>query len=227
MATYVLSLGGSLIVPDKVDIGYLKKFVALIKHLSKKHRLVIVTGGGSIARLYIDALHKAGAPQEMQSWAGIKCCGLNAVLLNSLFGNLEPLPDSLQEVKFMLASRKIIVCAALGFQPDMTSDGTAAEVAAYVGADAFVNLTNVSGLFSRDPHKFKSAKLIPFISFAAFLRHAREIAYTPGQHFVLDQQAARIILRERIRTFILDGHDVKNLELCLLGKSFVGTVIHE
>ena len=227
MATYVLSLGGSLIVPEKIDILYLKKFVALVKHLSKKHRFVIITGGGSVARLYIDALRKAGVPQEMQSWAGIKSCRLNAVLLNSLFGCLEPLPDSLQEVKFMLASRKIIVCAALGFQPNMTSDGTAAEIAAYVGADAFVNLTNVAGLFTRDPQKFKSAKLIPSISFTAFLRHAREIAYTPGQHFVLDQQAAKVILQEHMHTFIVDGHDIKNLEQCLSGKSFVGTVIHE
>ena len=223
----VISLGGSLIVPHHVDWKYVKYFCSYVEKLSWTYKTVIVCGGGSLAREYITALQHETHKVKVLSYIGIGATKLNARLVSGFLEDVSVVAETMDDVVSQLNKQRIVVCGALGFKPNMTSDGTAAEVAAYVGADAFVNLTNVSGLFSRDPHKFKSAKLIPFISFAAFLRHAREIAYTPGQHFVLDQQAARIILRERIRTFILDGHDVKNLELCLLGKSFVGTVIHE
>ena len=224
MGVYVISLGGSLLVPGKIDVAYLRKVVALLSLVAKKHRLVVVCGGGAPARLYIDALAKLGCPVEMQNWIGIKTTKINATLVNSLLGNLEPLPDSLQEVKFMLSSRKIIVCGALGFQPNMTSDGTAAQVAAYVGADAFFNLTNVKGLFDKDP-KFKTAKFIEHISFSNFSSMVKKIGYTPGQHFVLDGYAAKIIAEQKIRTVILDGKKIKNLEAALLGKEFVGTTI--
>ena len=55
------------------------------------------------------------------------------------------------------------------------------------------------------------------------LKMAKKIRYEPGQHFVLDQIAARTIKRYKIKTVILK--DVDNLEKCLRGKKFVGTVI--
>ena len=53
----VISLGGSLIVPEKVDVKFLKEFKKIILKNTKKHKFVIVCGGGSIARKYIQALH--------------------------------------------------------------------------------------------------------------------------------------------------------------------------
>ena len=50
--TIILSLGGSIIVPDKIDSAFLKKFKRLIlKHLPK-YNFVIFCGGGKIARNY-------------------------------------------------------------------------------------------------------------------------------------------------------------------------------
>ncbi|MFH1889690.1 MAG: UMP kinase, partial [Nanoarchaeota archaeon] len=56
----VLSLGGSLIIPDNVDIGFLLKFKKIILRNTKKYKFVVVCGGGSIARKYIAALREAG-----------------------------------------------------------------------------------------------------------------------------------------------------------------------
>ena len=56
----VISLGGSLIVPDEIDLSFLEKFKRVIKKHEASYRFVIVCGGGSVARKYIRALREAG-----------------------------------------------------------------------------------------------------------------------------------------------------------------------
>jgi len=46
----VLSLGGSLIIPDNININYLKKFKKTILKNTKRYKFIIVCGGGNIAR---------------------------------------------------------------------------------------------------------------------------------------------------------------------------------
>ena len=53
----VISLGGSVIIPNKVDLEYLEKFKQFILKLKKNHKIIIVTGGGKTARNYIDFRH--------------------------------------------------------------------------------------------------------------------------------------------------------------------------
>ena len=43
----VISLGGSVIVPDKIDVNFLEKFKKIINKIKKGNKIVIVTGGGS------------------------------------------------------------------------------------------------------------------------------------------------------------------------------------
>ena len=55
----VLSLGGSIIVPGKVDINFLKKFRKIILDFVKKgNKVAIIAGGGMTARLYQQASKK-------------------------------------------------------------------------------------------------------------------------------------------------------------------------
>ena len=77
----VISLGGSLIIPDEIDYNFLKQFKKTIYKLNK-HKFIIVTGGGKIAREYINALRKEGLNDKIQSLIGIKTTKLNAMLLN-------------------------------------------------------------------------------------------------------------------------------------------------
>ena len=46
MTWTVLSVGGSMVVPDIPDIKFLKKFKAMIKPLLKKSKFALVVGGG-------------------------------------------------------------------------------------------------------------------------------------------------------------------------------------
>ena len=53
MKSVVLSLGGSMIVPDKVDTKFLKNFRKLILDFTKKgNKAAMVCGGGRTCRIY-------------------------------------------------------------------------------------------------------------------------------------------------------------------------------
>ena len=50
--TIIISLGGSLVAPGEIDLGFLKNFKhSLQKYLPQK-RFFILVGGGKIARIY-------------------------------------------------------------------------------------------------------------------------------------------------------------------------------
>ncbi len=221
----VFSLGGSLIVPDSVDYKYLHKFRLFVNKLSRNYKIVIVTGGGKTARKYIEGLKKERVDAVFYGLVGIMATKLNARLVAGVFGIKESIPDSLVDVKKQIVNRNIVVCGALGFKSGMTSDGNAAEIAEYLKAEVFVNLTNVDGLFDRDPRKYKNAKLIKFISYNDFLYIVKRIKYEAGQHFVLDQVAAKIISRAKIKTIIINGKKLEHLVKYLNNQQFVGTAL--
>ncbi len=220
----VISLGGSVIVPDKVDYRFLEGFRKVINKFAKKNKVVIVTGGGHTARAYIDVLRKEKLNENIYSWVGIATTKLNARLVASYFKKIRKIPDSLKEVKQALKRGNVVVCGALGFQPGMTSDGDAAQIAAYLKADLFINVTDVKGLYNKDPRKYKDAKFIPKISFDGFYSIAKKIKFEAGQHFILDKVAARVIRKNKIKTINLTG--LKNLANCLAGRRAAGTVIN-
>lgn len=217
----VISLGGSLIVPDKVDYFLLKEFRRVILKF-KKHKIVVVCGGGRTARMYIEAL--GDKSEKIRSLIGINATRLNAMLVSNFLDSQIEIPESIEMVKKLLKRKNLVVCGALGYREKMTSDGTAADVARILKADMMINMTNVKGLYDKDPRKVKNAKFIPEISFEDFLKKADKIKFKPGQHFVLDRAASEIIAKYKIKTVILTG--VKNLADCLSNKEFNGTTIN-
>ena len=78
----VISLGGSLIVPEKIDFKFLENFRKTLRKHYKNWQFVIVCGGGSIARKYITLLSKTTKADEKElSMAGIRVTRLNALIL--------------------------------------------------------------------------------------------------------------------------------------------------
>ena len=224
----MISLGGSLVIPrstDEIDAAFLTKFQKLLTSF-KDRKFVIVVGGGSTARKYIKALGKTNVDKKSASLIGIGITRLNAKFLAYFFGSkytAQKVPTTLQEVRKLLQKQKIVFTGALQYAIDQTSDGTAAQIANYLKTD-FINITDVKGLYTKDPKKFRNAKLIPAINFADFDKLISKMTYKPGQHFILDQHASKIIKRHKIKTTII-GKDLNNFKRCLQDKSFTGTVI--
>ncbi len=225
MKIMVISLGGSLIVPEKVDFNFLKRFRQTLRKHYKNWKFVIVCGGGSIARKYINLLKEDSANEKELSIAGIRVTRLNALLMMELFGKEanDALPFDMKDVKDNLHKNKVVICGALRYAPHSTSDGTAARLAHYLNSE-FINMTNVKGLFTANPKTHKNAKFIPYESWKAFDKRANARKYHSGQHFVLDQKAATMIKNNRIKTYII-GPDTRNIDKILRGKPFTGTLI--
>jgi len=221
---WVISLGGSRIVPDGVDEKFLGRFKKLIEsHPSQK--FVAITGGGSTARKYISALKKLGKKTKSQSMAGIAVTRLHARFMARFFGKRanEDLPLNMAKVKNLLRGNQIVFCGALRYKKKNTSDGTAAKLAAYLKCP-FINLTNVKGLYSADPRKDKKAKFIPKMTWKKFEEITSKIKYKAGQHFVLDQSAAKIIQKKKIPTYIVGS--LSSIDKILKSeKNFGGTLI--
>ncbi len=225
MKIEVLSLGGSLIVPDEVNYKFLNNFRGLISKF-RDRRFVIVVGGGGIARKYMRGLKNLGFGVRDISSAGAKVNNLNAWFMERVFRGLaaQKLPKNMGDISGLLRKKKVIFLGVLKLEKGHTSDATAAEIANHFKT-RFINITNVNGLYNKDPRKSRNARLIKHASFKKFYKIANKMKYEPGQHFVLDQLGAKIIMKHRIRTFIV-GHNLRNLENLLRGKRFVGTTIY-
>ncbi len=223
--TIVISLGGSLIIPDKINYKFLHKFKSTIRQFYPHFKFVVVCGGGSIARKYISLLEKENKTKYQLSQAGIRATRMNALFMMQFFGKEanNTLPKDMKEVKDNLKKNNIVFCGALRYVSDSTSDSTAAKLSHYLNSK-FINMTNVSGLYNKNPKTSKNTKLIPFISWKDFEKLANKMKYKAGQHFVLDQKASIIIRKHKIPTFIL-GPELKNLEKVLNNKSFKGTLV--
>jgi uridylate kinase len=223
MKTVVMSVGGSILFQDEVNSKFINDFKKLV--LKSKCKFVVVIGGGKTARTYIKGLRSLGENDKTQSLFGIAITRFHAKFLAQYFGVQanKKVPHTVKEVKNLLKKNKIVFCGGLRYEPDQTSDSTAANLAKNLNAE-FVNMTNVKGLYTKDPRKFRTAKFIPEISYDKFLGMAKKIEYKPGQHFVLDQHAAFIIKKYKVKTIIMDS-DLKNFGSYLKGKPFFGTVI--
>ncbi len=225
----VLSFGGSIIIPDKINIKILSEFRKTILKNTKKFKFVIVCGGGKTARNYINGLEneKINKKEFFQCLLGISVTRLNARFMTYFFGHdaNQGMPHDMKDIKNLLIKHNVVFCGGLRYGRNETSDSTAAKLARYFKAD-FVNLTDIAGLYDKSPKRYSNARFIPEITYKDFYKIARKIKYKPGQHFVLDKKAAKIIKKYKIITYLL-GQDMKNLDNLLNRKYFIGTVISE
>ena len=66
----VISLGGSLIVPNEIDTVFLRNFKNLVvKKIEQGFKFIIIAGGGKISRKYVDAAKQiTDITKDDQDW---------------------------------------------------------------------------------------------------------------------------------------------------------------
>ena len=224
----IISLGGSIIAPDKVDYAFLRSFrEAVIAYLERNEdtKLVFVAGGGAPARVYQEALRniRDDAPQDMQDWLGIKATHINAMLIKAVFAEYtedEVVTDpSADSIAF---SGRILTAG--GWKPGFSTDTDAVYLARRFGARMIINLSNIKKVYTDDPRKNPDAKPIDSISWHDFRAMVGD-EWTPGKNAPFDPIASRLAEESGLSVICADGRNIENTISILEGKPFEGTII--
>jgi len=223
----VLSLGGSIIAPDKVDIEFLNNFNKSIREYlneDKENKLILVCGGGAPARIYQNAYREIinEADNNVQDWIGIKATHLNAQLVYSIFKDLcsdEVITDPNAEIKF---TNQVLVAA--GWKPGFSTDTDAVFLSKRFGGKLIVNLSNIAKVYTADPKLDKNAKPLDNISWEDFRKMVGN-EWVPGKNCPFDPIASKGAQEEKMKVICADGRNIENTLNILRNKEFYGTTI--
>ncbi|MES2930895.1 MAG: UMP kinase [Patescibacteria group bacterium] len=220
----VISLGGSLIVPEEIDSGFLKEFIhALSEYASRGFRFVIITGGGRISRNYTLSAQDIGEPTSIDlDWIGIAVTRLNAEFIRVLFGNLAH-PDIIFNPEEMPETDKAIMVGG-GWKPGNSSDLAAVIVAKSIGARTIINLSNIDYVYDKDPRYNPDAIKIESASWGD-LRALLPKEWEPGLNSPFDPIAAEKAEALGLEVAIMNGKNIDNLRNYIDQKPFIGTII--
>lgn len=222
--TIVISLGGSLIIPDELDLDFLKDFKELIlSHVKQGKKFLIITGGGKINTRYNNAAKQLGNPIDKDlDWIGIASLRLNAELMRVIFAEYahsQVINNLAEPLSF---ERPIVIGAA--HQPGRSSDWDAVEGAKNVGAKKVINLSNADYVYDSDPKINPEAKKIEKVSWADY-RNIIPKEWTSRLHSPFDPVASEAAEKEEIEVVIMNGKPIDNLANYLKGEKFAGTII--
>jgi len=227
----VLSLGGSIVVPDpnRIDVDFLKKFRNLIIGFVKRgYRFVIIVGGGKINRHYNEvakSLNKKIKNIDLD-WLGIAVTKLNAELIRVIFGDLA-YPKIVSNPKTKVKTKCPIIIGS-GYEPGHSTDLDAIIRAKIIGAQLVVNLSNIDYVYTDNPRKNPRAKPIKEISWSDFLKILGKTIgkkWKPRMNTPFDPIAAQLAQKYGLTVIVANGQKIKNFKKILLGKNFIGTVI--
>lgn len=220
----VLRIGGSVIASPPHP-ALINRYADLLRHLRKQgHELVVVVGGGEMARDFIELARKMELSEQDQDNLAISVSRLFAQLLAIKLGELGSgvVPTSIPQVVQLLGEEKIVVVG--GLRPGMTTDAVAALVAESVGADLLVKATDQDGIYTKDPKKHAEAEKIDELSFDDLWGLFEEDEHRAGIHQILDPEAVRVLHRSKTRTVVVNGFEPENVLLAVKGER-IGTLL--
>ena len=220
----VISLGGSLIIPEEIDVDFVRLFVETTKkYISNGFNFLIITGGGKICRKYNDYLKKITNPSnEDLDWLGIATTRLNAEFIRICFGDMA-YEKVIMDPDFIPVTTKPIIVGG-GWKPGNSSDLAAVYSAKSIGAKKIINLSNIDFVYDKDPKRYQDAKAISQMSWDDFMLLFPP-NWDPGFNAPFDQIAAREAKNLGYEVIVLNGNNIENLKNYLDCKEFIGTVI--
>lgn len=227
MKTFVISLGGSIIFPDEVDLKFLalfKKSICKFLDDNKNTRLILVTGGGAPARRFQNILRSVNPDVSLESldWIGIRATYVNAEIVRTLFDVKDVVVTNPKADKIDFSGRILV---AGGWKPGFSTDTDAVYLADRFGSNKVLNLSNTDGVYTADPRKDKNAKYIPELLWKDFLALVGD-KWIPGLNAPFDPIASTFAHKNDIDVICADGHDIDNTIAIISGGKFKGTILH-
>lgn len=193
-----IKIGGSIAFSEKgPKPGYFKRLIPIINKVKRKVDLLILgIGGGEYIRNYYSSLVGLGLSQKQMEWLAIDLLKTNARLLSYLFSG-KPVFDLNK-----IPRAKVLVIS--GIEPGRSTDANTALLAEKFKVDLFIMLTDVAGLYTKDPKRYKDAKLVKKVSFSELDKFLVK-KVSPGKYGIIDPLALKVIKRSKIHSFIISG----------------------
>jgi uridylate kinase len=220
----VLRIGGSVIA-SPVNPDLIREYSDLLTALrEKRHELVVVVGGGKLARELIAVGKQIGLDEPAQDRIAISVSRIFAQLFTERLdkSGCGVVPTSVGSAAKFLARGKVVVMG--GLKPGMTTDSVAALVAKKVKADLVLKATDQDGVYDKDPKKYPDAVKLHHLSFNDLSTVFSEDKHKAGIHQILDPEAIRILLRHRVKVVVVNGFKLDSVIAAVNGK-VVGTII--
>ena len=230
--TKILSVGGSIIVPEKPDTIFLSEFVSMcISWLKsdKNNRLILVAGGGAPARVYQNAYNEVaektglGAQANSADWIGIMATRINAQLLKACFGDYCK-----NDVVYNPTAENLAfdgqVLVASGWKPGFSTDTDAVYLGEKFDGKTIVNLSNIEKVYTDDPSKNPDAKPLDTITWTDFRKMVGD-EWTPGKNCPFDPIASKKAQELGMTVICAGGKNIANIKAILEDKEYIGTTI--
>jgi len=194
----VVSLGGSRVVPDSIDIDFLKELKNVLLELSSE--FIIVCGGGKTARKYQAALKELEVIDSFKlDEIGILATKINAKMVSDFLG-------------FEVYS---------GTVPGHSTDYVTVELAVKNNVSKVINFSNISYVYDKDP-KFNDAKKLEKLNFTEYLE-LFDSSWTPGMNVPFDVKAAKLAMENNVDVCFTS--DLENFKRIVSDLDFKGTLI--
>jgi len=217
----VISLGGSIVAGEEINLEYILKFREFLQKYSKRYKFYVVVGGGKTARKYIMAGQKLKLNQYILDDMGILATRLNAYLLIGDY-SYPKVAENIEEA--FVAGKNYNVIVMGGTEPGHTTDAVSLLLAERAGERRVINMTSVGGIYDRDPTVHRDAKLIEYMSYEDAEKLFMERKMNAGLNIPFDLLSLKIAERSRIEIVII-GSEIRELEKVMNGEKYQGTVI--
>ena len=229
MVLYVISVGGSLIVPGVIDVEFLKNFKAFIsKRIETGDRFILISGGGRTARNYqLAAQAVLEIDAEERDWLGIHSTRLNGHLLRTIFkeqANPQIITNYIDDLDTVKFSESVLVGA--GWKPGWSTDYDAVLMAEKYGATTVINLSNIMQVCAEDPRENPLAEKFSNMAWADFQKLVGD-KWDPGMSAPFDPIASKKAKDLGLQVAIMNGSDLANVEAFMNGEDYIGTLIKD
>lgn len=221
----VVRIGGS-VVASPVNTKLMSKYADLIKTVKTQgHEVVVVVGGGALAREFIKIAKDLDLDMQAQDEIAISCSRLFAQLFLKKLGEAgcNKVAITLDGAAECLSEGKIVVMG--GLKPGITTDAVAALVAERVNADLLVKGTDQDGVYNKDPRKHKDAVKLDHLGFDDLSKVFEESEHKAGIHQIIDPEAIKVLKRKHLNLIVVNGFKPENILAAIKGEK-VGSIIN-
>jgi 5-(aminomethyl)-3-furanmethanol phosphate kinase len=217
----VIKVGGSLSETPQT----LEALSSELSRLAKKHRFVVVPGGGKFADAVRDVDARSQLPAAVSHRMAILAMDQYGLLLSTLIPSSVSC-DSVKAAREVTRAGRVEILLPSKmmhksdpFEPswDVTSDSIAAYIASKLKASVAIFVTDVDGIFTSDPKKHSNAKMLSQVSVEELMRFSGRTS--------VDKFLPEFLSQHTLNCYVVNGRFPERLAAILSGQETVATRI--